>query len=268
MILQDFHMHTSFSADSDASMEEMIIQSINKGLKHISFTEHMDYDFPEKYNLFFEFDVDEYFNKVTKYKNKYNNDINIYYGIELGMQPNLGDRYNKLINNYPFDFVIASSHLIDKEDPYYPDYWSNTSIEAVYEKYLNDIYEIICEFNNFDVYGHIDYIVRYSPDTNIRMDYDKYKEIYDKIFSKLISMNKGIEFNCAGYKYGLGSPNPSKDILRAYKNAGGNIITFGSDAHKPEHIAYAYDEAKKLALDCGFEKYCVFKERKPEYIYL
>ena len=48
MILQDFHMHTSFSADSDASMEEMIIQSINKGLKHISFTEHMDYDFPEK----------------------------------------------------------------------------------------------------------------------------------------------------------------------------------------------------------------------------
>ena len=45
-ITADFHMHSSFSGDSDTPMEEMILKGIELGLTHICFTEHNDFDFP------------------------------------------------------------------------------------------------------------------------------------------------------------------------------------------------------------------------------
>jgi len=44
-IKSDYHMHTSFSGDSTAPMEQMILKGIELGLNSICFTEHMDMDF-------------------------------------------------------------------------------------------------------------------------------------------------------------------------------------------------------------------------------
>ena len=40
----DFHMHSSYSGDSDTPMEQMAAQAVKAGLTQICFTEHMDYD--------------------------------------------------------------------------------------------------------------------------------------------------------------------------------------------------------------------------------
>ena len=40
----DYHMHSNFSNDSKADMEDMIKRSIDLGLKEICFTDHVDYD--------------------------------------------------------------------------------------------------------------------------------------------------------------------------------------------------------------------------------
>ena len=60
-IKADFHVHTSFSGDSEADMEEMIQKAIGMGLKDIAFTEHMDLNFPVTESTpegFFECNVD------------------------------------------------------------------------------------------------------------------------------------------------------------------------------------------------------------------
>ena len=72
--------------------------------------------------------------------------------------------------------------------------------------------------------------------------------------------------NMAGYKYGLGHPNPTEDILRRYRELGGEIITIGSDGHKPEQIAWDYRRVPELLKNAGFEYYAVFRNRKPEFI--
>ena len=46
-ILWDCHMHSSFSADSDTPMEEMIQTAADQGLTGICFTEHFDPDYPD-----------------------------------------------------------------------------------------------------------------------------------------------------------------------------------------------------------------------------
>ena len=60
-ILWDCHMHSSFSADSDTSMEDMIREAICRGLTGICFTEHLDPDYPPTPdNEIFELDLDGY----------------------------------------------------------------------------------------------------------------------------------------------------------------------------------------------------------------
>ena len=49
MYLTDYHIHTSFSSDSEAPMEEMILAAIDKGLDEIAFTDHVDFD--DRYTL-------------------------------------------------------------------------------------------------------------------------------------------------------------------------------------------------------------------------
>ena len=69
----------------------------------------------------------------------------------------------------------------------------------------------------------------------------------------------------AGLKYGLPFAHPHPDILRRYRELGGEIITVGADGHRPEHIAYDFEKADSILKSCGFRYYTEFKERKPVF---
>ena len=86
--------------------------------------------------------------------------------------------------------------------------------------------------------------------------------ILDAILNKIISNDLGIELNTAGFKYGLNHPNPHEDIIRRYKELGGEIITVGSDGHRPEHMAYDFHKVKDILISCGFNHYNRFDKRK------
>ena len=84
----------------------------------------------------------------------------------------------------------------------------------------------------------------------------------------LIEKEKGLEVNSAGLKYGLPFAHPHPDVLKRYRELGGEIITIGADAHKPEHIAYDFAKAEEILKSCGFKYYTEFKERKPIFLTL
>ena len=111
--------------------------------------------------------------------------------------------------------------------------------------------------------GHIDYIVRYGKTKAATYSYKEHADIIDEILKYLIEHGKGIELNMAGFKYGLGFGHPHPDIIKRYKELGGEIITIGADGHKPEHIAYDFYRVSGILKACGFEKYTEFIERKP-----
>lgn len=268
-ITWDCHMHSSFSADSHTPAEEMIRKAISLDMKGITFTEHLDPDYPQTpENLDFSLDIDSYCKSLSLLKEKYSDKPEILFGIELGLQPHLADFFQKLLKEVPFDFVIGSSHVVHGFDPYYPDFFQGRRESLCYMEYFESILENLSVYSDFDVYGHIDYIVRYGPNQNREYSYGRYQDILDEILKKIISMEKGIELNTGGYHYGLGEPNPCTAIIRRYKEMSGEIITIGADAHTPEKIGYAFDRAACVLENCGFRYYTVFKERKPEFLKL
>ena len=106
MILADYHMHSSNSGDSKAPMESMIQSAIDKGLKEICFTEHMDMDFPRLPELPpdpFLLDVEAYKKEFLINKEKYSDKITLKFGIEIGMQPQIVAENTALAAKHDFD---------------------------------------------------------------------------------------------------------------------------------------------------------------------
>ena len=85
------------------------------------------------------------------------------------------------------------------------------------------------------------------------------------MLKRLISIGKGLEVNTGGLKYGLGFTNPHSDVIKRYRELGGEIVTVGADAHRPEHVGYEFEKAAGILKDCGFQYYTEFKERKPVF---
>lgn len=268
-IIADSHLHSSFSGDSHTPMKDMIEQALKLGLKEMCFTEHMDFDFvytedePEEK---FEVNTDAYLYDLLRYRNEYDGRIKINFGIELGMQTTCQRKNLMYTKQYDFDFIIASSHLCNGKDPYLRDsFFGGRDEKDAWREYFDYIFECLRGFENFDVYGHLDYVLRYGPNRNRDFVFDEFREPIDRILKKLIENGKGIEANTSGYKYELGGPNPSFDILKRYRELGGEIITIGSDAHDTAQMAYCFDKVAELLKAAGFEYYCVFENRLPEY---
>jgi len=260
-------MHSQYSGDSDATQDSMVNAAIEKGLAGICFTDHLDIDYPDEPDLFL-LDLPNYTASVLAQTEQYQNRIDVCLGIELGLQPHLAALHEDILSQYPFDFVIGSSHVVHGFDPYYPKFYEGRAEEACYREYFESILENIRAFDGFDVYGHIDYVVRYGPNRNERYSYAQYCDVIDEILKLLIERGKGIEINTGGFKYGLGHPNPTEEIITRYHELGGEIITIGADAHTPEHVAYDFEKVPEILKKAGFRYFTVYKERKPVFIKL
>lgn len=121
MIYTDTHLHSSFSSDSDTPMELMIKQGIRLGMKTLCFTEHYDPCYPDTPDgLDFLLDFENYKKTLFTLKEKYASQIEILYGLELGVQPHLGQTLANFYKKYGNDFVLSSIPAYRKwNDPYY-----------------------------------------------------------------------------------------------------------------------------------------------------
>lgn len=262
MFIIDSHMHSSFSTDSKADPEDMIKKAIEKRFAYVCFTDHWEHDYPGGE---FDLDVERYFEVLQDLREKYASQISVNIGAEIGLQPHLGAYWKEMVDEYPLDFCIGSTHLVNHVDPYYPEFFSGRTEKEAYEEYFDCLYRNIQAFDGCDVLGHIDYVVRYGPNRNRFYSYGKHKEIIDEILRYAISHGIGLEINTSGFKYGLGHPSPHEDILERYRELGGEIITIGSDAHAPEHFAHEFTRAASILKACGFSYYTYFRERKPYF---
>lgn len=264
-MLWDSHMHCCYSGDSEAAPEDMAAAAASRGLPGICFTDHLDLDYPGDPD-YFSLDLLPRASHLAGLADQWQGRLTVCSGIELGLQPHLRDAYHEILSGHDFDFVIGSSHVVHGIDPYDPAYFEGKTEREAYGEYFSSILENIRSFDDFDVYGHLDYVVRYGPNKNMHYSYESYKDILDAILRELVARGKGIELNTGGFKAGLGQPNPCRDIIVRYRQLGGEIITLGADAHEPAWVGYEFGKASAILLEAGFTHYTVFRNRRPEFL--
>lgn len=265
ILMYDFHIHSSFSGDCSYSMEDMIKGAIKAGAKAMAFTDHIDYEYGDP-NINFVFDIKDYIKDFTKIKNKYGDKLDMLIGAEIGMQPHLKDKNMKLISSCDFDFIIMSTHIVQSSDLHTGDFFKDKKTLDIYEKYYQEVLANLENFDEFDVIGHLNLIERYAKYMDSTMSLNDYRDILVQVLEKIISMDKGIEINTSGIRYGIDSFLPNIEILKLYKELGGEIITVGSDAHRPSDICSHYNESIELLRELDFKYLTLFKNRKKRFV--
>ena len=272
MILTDSHMHTSFSSDSDTPMEAMIQAAIEKGLTSICITDHHDIDFPLLFeNLDFQLNTPSYIEEFHRLKDCYKDKIDLRIGVELGLMPDTGEKLRAYLNTYghELDFVLGSTHLVNKVDPYLPEYYGSFEKEQDgFLRYFEENMRNLQTFDGMDSFGHYDYAVRYAPNKDLYYKPSDYTDITDTFLKTLIEKGIALELNTAGLKYGMKQANPHIEILKRYRELGGELLTIGADGHKPEHIGWDFKRAEEILLEAGFAYYTIYRKRRPEMIKL
>ena len=84
----------------------------------------------------------------------------------------------------------------------------------------------------------------------------------------ILEQEKGIELNTGSLSRGTKDVSPCTDVLKRYRELGGDVITVGSDAHNAAEVAAHFSRAEEVLKECGFKYYCIFENRLPEYFRL
>lgn len=241
----DYHVHSLFSFDSEESLENIFKRAVFLNMNQIAITDHQDFNWPVE-GEFPYIDLKKYSETIEYYKEKYKNKITVLKGIELGLMKGNSALCQNLLNTSMFDFVIGSCHIVDNMDPYYSDFWKNRDDRTSFELYFKTLLEGLKDFSQIDTLGHMDYIVRYSPNKDTNYSVSDYQDIIDEILKFIILRDIKLEINTSNLAKGFSFPNPHTDIMKRYRELGGVYVTVGSDAHSAGQIGFGFDTAKQI----------------------
>lgn len=257
----DSHLHTCFSSDSNEAPARYLQQAKALGIQRLCFTDHYDYQFPSASGApEYQLDTDAYLPALRALQAE-SREVEIGVGVELGLQPHLAQWLRDYAAAHTFDFIIGSIHAVDGADVMQKKFFQQLGERQAYARYYQVMLDCLAVCTDFDILGHIDYVMRYGPTGDAAAA--DFHETTDQILRRVIEQGKGIECNTGGLRSRLRRTNPSHDILRRYRELGGEIVTIGSDAHRAAHLGYGFVEAGELLRACGFRYYAIFRERKP-----
>jgi histidinol-phosphatase (PHP family) len=262
-IPHDYHLHTTFSIDCETPMAAMCERAIALGIPEICVTDHVDWvpkDVGRDY-----FRPAPYFEEVEVCRARYDGRLTLLAGAEMSEVHRFPDEARALTSAWPFDFVIGSLHWVGDEVVLAPDYFTPRSAEAAYAGYFQEL-ERMVRAGGFDIVGHLDVLKRDGFDVHGRYTSAGYAEPIRAVLRACVESGIGIEINTSTLRRAVAETSPALDVLRWYRELGGDILTLGSDAHRPEHLAYRFDLALEMARAAGFRRLTCFRGRVPRSV--
>ena len=269
MQLVDYHVHSDISEDSRSSMWEMVCAASAAGVQSMCFTNHCDLfrwqdDLPKPRCRVIPWLSAE---KLAEMRSAHALPIEVGIGLELGEGHRDPALAAQLAGDAHLDFVLGSLHLLPGYgDFYFLNYTDTAQCEALFDLYLDELLQI-APLDFYDVIAHLGYGRRYMwrDGVDAGLSLARHGEKIERLLRIVIDKGRGIELNCSGIRDGCG-PFPSEEILRLYRRLGGEIVTLGSDAHRPRDAGCGLAEGCRVLRRCGFDRVAVYRRRKADFI--
>ena len=253
----DYHVHTDNSRDCRTSMADMCAAALGRGVSEIAFTDHFN-------NHLLDVDAglyqaDRYFEQIENCRRSYPM-LTIRAGVEVGEPHRWSRRVLPVLAAYPYDVVLGSLHWCGNDSMFNPNYFRARSPELAYSTYFEELARMI-EVGGFDILAHVDLPKRIGYDVYGRFDIADYEKAVRSVWAACIQHGITPEINTKGLRCPVRQLHPAGESLRWYVEMGGKLLTFGSDAHHPDHIADQFASARQMALAAGLTQICQFERR-------
>ena len=260
MYLADYHVHSRMSADAEVPMTELARLAVRAGLDEVCFTDHVE----PKVVFGAEMDWEALKTEFESAQSAIGDQIHLRLGMELGDAPWDFSEAERLVREGSgLDFIIGSIHCLTPEmggmNMYHYEPANDRKAWLGVENYLSQLKRLV-DWGKFTVLGHLTVPLRYYFRKGLtHISFDPYEDEIRQILKILIQKGCGMELNT-----NLGDdPVPGAKWLRMYRELGGEIITLGSDTHRPESIGKGIREGQELLRECGFKRFCTFAHQQP-----
>ncbi|MDD2956819.1 MAG: histidinol-phosphatase HisJ family protein [Oscillospiraceae bacterium] len=263
----DLHCHTSYSTDGEQTMEALCKRASALGLDGVAITDHLEtghddpiWSTPPRF--------DKRQAELERERLKYPQ-MKIWSGVEIGDDLGTRDEIGEILKKGRFDFHLLSLHLVNGVDPYEGAYFEGRSQQEAYREYAEAVGKSILTFPDFDAVAHLGYVAKFAPYPKEVRSFNMAHggEILEEVLRFLVKNEKALEVNCSTYAM-YGEPNPGADVIKRYVALGGELFTFGSDAHTSEKMYRDVEKGKKLTRELGGKWECWFENRERKAIRL
>lgn len=259
MRYSNLHNHSTFS-DGKFTAEENILAAIEKNMISIGFSDHSYTEFDPDTFCMKKGRLPEYIAEITRLKEKYRDQIEVYLGMEL-------DGFTTLEDRSPFDYIIGCCHYVRLSDGYTSvDHDRNWQKDAV-EKYFDGDYIAYSKayFDGYvesvlrdkpDILGHFDLTTKFSK---VDEDSPAYRKMATEALLACLEVTPVIEMNTGAISRGYRKvPYPAPYLLQEIKKHGGKIV-LGADSHHIDNLTYYFDESVELLKAHGFDSIVALK---------
>jgi histidinol-phosphatase (PHP family) len=173
-------------------------------------------------------------------------DLRIVSGAELGEPHWHEQQVSAVLGAGGFDRVLGSVHTLAPDEPWMVDdhLYQQLGPAATIRRYLAEALRLASSSAPFAVLAHIDYPLRFWPESAGPFDPAAFEDEYRGALHALARSGRALEINTR-------VPLPAQ-IVRWWHQAGGEAVSFGSDAHRPAAVAAGLAEAAAMAEAAGF----------------
>jgi histidinol-phosphatase (PHP family) len=256
----DYHMHSNNSCDCHVTMTEMCQAALQKAIPEIAFTEHfnripIDMCF-DKYN------PAAFFSDIEACRAEFGpQGLTIKAGVEVGEMHLYRTEVDAVLDAWPYDLVLGSLHFNNGESIFERSYFQKREPLAMAREYFTELAQMV-EAGGFNIMSHMDVIKRMGFQVYKRFEIAEYEELVRPVLAACIRQNIAPEINTSALRMSVNQTHPPLDAIRWYREMGGELLSIGSDSHRPDQIGTGLDVAIEIAKEAGFSQLTKFSGRK------
>jgi histidinol-phosphatase (PHP family) len=280
MLPPDGHVHSEWSWDAlSGSMERSCARAVALGIPSIAFTEHIDLTrwvmAPDAMAMLREnaavspsaativarvgsdgrfnppsLDVDGYQSCLEQCRGRYQN-LRILSGVEIEAPHWHAEQIKAVLADFKPERVLGGLHSIaieggawEANSLYQPFAPAGFEPDVVVRAYLAEVLRMVESSEPFEVLAHIEYPARGWPASVEAFDPKRFEEEFRVVLLALAQSGRALEVNTSAPYHA--------QVIRWWREAGGKVVSFGSDAHQPSEVAHNFADAMAMVESQGF----------------
>lgn len=243
----NYHTHTSRCGHATGSDEEYVKRAIEAEIKHLGFSDHIPFIFPDGHEDNWRVPMDkaeEYVKSIRHLAKKYRDKVDIIIGFEMEYYPVHFDKMLNMARKCKADYLILGQHFIKNQHPSGVGSVGPTDSEEHLACYVDEVIEGM-KTGVFSYVAHPD-LVCFTGDDKV------YHQHITRLCLAAKKLDIPLEINLLGIRNN--KHYPTEKFWQIVGETGAPV-TMGYDCHAPENfldneqLDKAYDLIKKYNLN-------------------
>jgi histidinol-phosphatase (PHP family) len=261
MLTLDYHLHSTHSKDGQNTVAEVCEAALERGLREVCFTEHVDFDRGDEAYGFLDWPA--YAAAIAEARGRLGDRLVIRMGLEFDFRRAYGAEPGEVLAGMPCDFRLGSVHSAAGYHLWrlYQE-TEGLDVRAIQAEYLAEI-EALVASGLATAIGHFDYLYKQLPALVGPYRDGGYWQRAEGILRQCVARGTALEVNTHHMLDRGLALAADVEVLRRYRALGGRWVTVGSDAHRRHEVAGNFAEAERALRAAGFEAVTGFEQGRP-----